>query len=86
MSLLLQAIERLPEGFSEGLFQGVRYGITRTTFTQGRSYKVYAKALGGTDFISLNYYRTAQGEWLKPCEMPEAKVVVFLLGVVVVAR
>lgn len=83
MTALLQAIERLPEGFSEGLYQGVRYGITRTTFTQGRSFKVYAKALGGTDFISLNYYRTAQGEQLKPCEMPEAKVVAFLLGVVV---
>lgn len=64
----------------------MRYGITRTTFTQGRSYKVYAKALGGTDFISLNWYRTAQGERLKPCEMPEAKVVAFLLGVAVVAQ
>lgn len=83
MTALLQAIERLPEGFSEGLYQGVRYGITRTTFTQGRSFKVYAKALGGTDFVSLNYYRTALGEQLKPCEMLEAKVVAFLLGVVV---
>lgn len=86
MSLLLDAIQRLPEGFSEGTYQGVRYGITRTTFTQGRSYKVYAKALGGTDVISLNYYRTALGEQLKPCEMPEAKVVAFLLGVVAAAQ
>lgn len=86
MSPLLDAIQRLPEGFSEGIYQGVRYGITRTTFTQGRSYKVYANALGGTDFISLNYYCTLQKEKLKPCEMPEAKVVAFLLGVVPVAQ
>lgn len=86
MVTLLEAIERLPEGFSEGLYQGVRYGITRTTFTQGRSYKVYAQALGGSDFISLNFYRTARTDLLKPCEMPEAKVVAFLQGVVVLAQ
>lgn len=86
MVILLEAIERLPEGFSEGLYQGVRYGITRTTFTQGRSYKVYAQALGGSDFISLNFYRTARTDLLKPCEMPEAKAVAFLQGVVVLAQ
>ncbi|MES3011345.1 MAG: peptide methionine sulfoxide reductase [Pseudomonadota bacterium] len=83
MAALLADIERLPEGYAEGLYQGVRYGITKTTFTQGRSFKVYARALNGTDFISLNYYRTARTELLKPCEMPEAKVVAFLQGVVV---
>jgi hypothetical protein len=76
--VLLAYIRKFPEGYSEGLYQGQRYGITRTSFNAGRSFKVYARALGGTDFISLNYYITARGELLKPCEMPQARVVDFL--------
>lgn len=80
--MLLPYIDHLPEGYSKGVYQGAKYGITKTTFTQGHSFKIYAKELGGTDFISLNYYITSQNEWLKPCEMAEAKVVDFLKKVV----
>jgi hypothetical protein len=34
--------------------------------------------LGGTDFISFNFYLTNAGENFKPCEMPEEKVLEFL--------
>jgi peptide-methionine (S)-S-oxide reductase len=56
------------------------YGLRRTDFNDGRSTKVYAEELGRTDFISFNYYRTASAEYLKPCEMPEEKVLDFLRG------
>ncbi|MFN8348555.1 MAG: peptide methionine sulfoxide reductase [Spirosomataceae bacterium] len=79
--MLLPYIEQLPEGYSEGLYKGVKYGITKTTFNQGRSYKIYGDELGGNDFVSLNYYLTAQNELLKPCEMPEEKVIDFLKNV-----
>ncbi|PHQ30162.1 MAG: peptide methionine sulfoxide reductase [Leeuwenhoekiella sp.] len=71
-------ISRIPEGYSEGSYNDRKYGITRTDFNAGKSLKVYAEELGGTDFISLNYYETRTGELLKPCEMPEAKVIAFL--------
>lgn len=71
-------IEGLPIGYSEGEFQGKRYGISKSVFNQGRSLKVFANELGGTDFISLNLYLTKKGAVLKPCEMPEEKVKEFL--------
>jgi len=39
-----------------------------------------AEERGGGDYISLNLYRTASGALLRPCEMPEAKVVAFVLA------
>jgi hypothetical protein len=39
-----------------------------------------AEELGGGDYISLNLYLTARGARLRPCEMPAAKVVDFVLA------
>ena len=39
--------------------------------------KIWAEELGGSDFISANYYPALQ--LLKPCEMPREKVERFLL-------
>lgn len=75
---LKSLISRIPEGYSEGFYNNRKYSITRTDFNEGKSSKVYAKELGGTDFISLNYYETKMGELLKPCEMSELKVISFL--------
>ncbi len=80
-AMLIEHISHIQEGYSEGLYQGKKYGITKTVFNDGKSFKVYAKELGGNDFISLNYYVTACGEKLRPCEMPERKVVHFLRNV-----
>ncbi|MFT4760427.1 MAG: hypothetical protein ACI9XO_001217 [Paraglaciecola sp.] len=76
--MLLPFIKKLPDGYSEGIYNHVKYGITKTIFNRGKSFKIYAEELGGTDFISLNYYLTSSQELLKPCEMPEAKVIHFL--------
>lgn len=77
---LLTQIQAIPIGYSEVLFQGKRYGLSRTDFNAGKSIKVFAEELGGTDFISFNFYVTTQNQHLKPCEMPAAKVIEFLNG------
>lgn len=76
--MILEKIKNLPLGYSEVEYQQKKYGVTRTDFNDGKSIKVYAKELGGNDFISLNYYITSKLESLKPCEMPEQKVIHFL--------
>ncbi|NHF61553.1 peptide methionine sulfoxide reductase [Flavobacteriaceae bacterium TP-CH-4] len=79
--MVFKAISKLPEGYSEGTYRNRSYGITKEIFNGGKSFKVYGKELGGSDFISLNYYCTASGGLLKPCEMSKEKVVTFLRNV-----
>lgn len=76
--MILERIELFPKGYSEVIFKRKRYGVTRTDFNNGKSIKLYAEELGGKDVISLNYYITSTQERLKPCEMPEEKVIKFL--------
>ncbi|OYU38326.1 MAG: hypothetical protein CFE33_15745 [Pseudorhodobacter sp. PARRP1] len=76
------ALDLIPEGYSEGLYQGQRWRIEKTTYSQGRSVKLYADCLAGSDFVSLNLYHLASGDVLKPCEMAEDKVRAFVLDVV----
>ncbi len=75
-----RALDRIPEGYSEGRYDGRRYRIEKTTFAGGKSLKLVACELGGPDYISLNLYRLAIGDRLKPCEMAEAKVRAFVTG------
>lgn len=79
--MLLIILMSFKEGYSEGIYNAKRYGLTKTTFNKGKSIKFYAEELGGTDFVSLNYYVTKTKELLKPCEMPEKKVIHFLNNV-----
>lgn len=76
------ALDRIPDGYSKGVYQGRRYGLQKTSHVGGRSLKLFARDLGGTDSISLNLYHLGSGDLLKPCEMPEAKVRDFVLSVV----
>ncbi len=78
---MLEYLNIIKEGYSEGVYQSKKYGITKTIFNNGKSIKLYAKELGGNNFISLNYYITKEKELLKPCEMPTDKVVHFLKNV-----
>ncbi len=79
--MLLEYINNIQEGYSEGTYNDKKYGMTKTIFNKGKSLKVYAEELGGTDFISLNYYLTKTKDLLKPCEMQEQKVIHFLQNV-----
>lgn len=79
-------LDRFPEGAFDVVFEGRRYGAAKTGFAGDRSLKFAARELGGTDYISLNLYRLADGrEVLKPCEMPAEKVRRFVAGMVLVA-
>ena len=75
---LLEKIQQLPLGYTEVCYENAKYGVTKSEFNNGNSYKIYAEELGGNNFISLNYYITSQNEILKPCEMPQEKVIHFL--------
>lgn len=79
----LAAFDALPLGTFTGVYAGRRYVATRSDYSGGGAQKLVAEELGGSDYISLNLYRLAAGALLKPCEMPEAKVVAFVLGLVV---
>ena len=75
------AFDALPTGSYGGTYQGRRYRVTKTVLATGRSQKLEAEELGGTDYISFNLYRLATGQaLLKPCEMPREKVEAFVLG------
>ena len=70
-----------PEGYFTATYDGHRYGVTRSVHANGRSMKLWAEQLGGTDRISLNIYAPQSGDpALKPCEMPIDKVTAFVLG------
>ena len=75
------ALERLPSGYSEGVFDGCRYGVTVKRSDDGRRNSLFARDLAATDIVSFNLYRLESGETLlKPCEMSSEKVVRFVLG------
>jgi hypothetical protein len=77
---LRHLVDRLPVGWSVVLFEGRRYGTTRSVHGDGRSQSVYAEALDGSDVVSANLYAVGGDDLLRPCEMPEAKVLAFLRG------
>jgi hypothetical protein len=76
--MIKRRIQLLKPGHQVVSYKGKKYGVTRTDFNKGKSIKVYAEELGGSDFISLNFYMLNSGDRLKPCEMPEEKVLDFL--------
>ena len=75
---LEEKILNIPIGYSEVYFSGKRYSLTRSDFNDGKSLKIFAEELGGSDFISFNYYVTQNQSYIKPCEMPKEKVVAFV--------
>jgi hypothetical protein len=78
--------DRVPLGWSEVVYAGRRYGVTRSVAAQGHALAIYAEELGGRDMVSANLYLTADGALLKPCEMPSAKVLDFLTGLEPIGR
>lgn len=78
----MEKFDTLPIGGYGATFDGRRYRVTKSQFNCARSQKLEAEELGGNDYISMNLYRLASGDaLLKPCEMPEEKVVSFVMGV-----
>lgn len=77
---LSDRLAALPLGSFTGTYNGTRYIVTRSLVAGGKGEKLVAEALDGSDYISLNLYHLQSGDLLKPCEMPEAKVVAFVMG------
>jgi hypothetical protein len=75
------ALTAIPSGYGEGVYQGLRYGVTVRKSHDGKRTSLFARALPGGDVVSFNLYRLKSGEAsLRPCEMPAEKVVAFVLG------
>ena len=75
------AFEKLAEGYSEGAYEGRRFGVTVRRSEDGRRNSLFARELAATDIVSFNLYRATSGKIsLKPCEMSIAKVVAFVLN------
>lgn len=75
-------LKTIPEGYSTGHYKGRSYGVSLEISADKKRYKLYAEELGGTEFVSFNFYRLTGGDQLNPCEMPEDKVVDFVCGFV----
>ena len=74
------AFLKLAEGYSEGVYEGRRFGLTVRRSGDGRRNSLFARELAGTDIVSFNLYRTVSDRTLlKPCEMSAEKVVAFVL-------
>ena len=77
--IMRQTLVAWPQGYFTASFRGRRYGVSNTSHAGGRSRKLYAEELGGTDFVSLNLYEPDHGEpALRPCEIPVGKVIDFV--------
>jgi hypothetical protein len=80
-ALFDEALARLRSGYSEGLFEGRRWGATVKRDADLRRIWLFAEDLAGKDIVSFNLYRLACGRLsLKPCEMSTRKVIAFVLG------
>ena len=76
--MLNQLFQRIPLGYTKATYRDQTWGVSHTRYANGRSGKIFAEQLGGTDFVSCNYYFGKEKVHLKPCEMPTAKVLDFL--------
>lgn len=74
-------LSKIRTGYTTGKYGASRYGVTVSRAAGGKRVKLYAEELGGNDHISFNLYTLSSGvKALKPCEMPEAKVIAFVEG------
>ncbi len=71
-------LHTLPHGSFTARADGRRYLVSKSAYAGGKSVKLVARALDGSDYISLNLYDLSSGPRLKPCEMPATKVIAFL--------
>lgn len=71
-------IRAIPEGWSRTEIDGYSWAVTRTTRAGGKVISVDAAQLGTDEQFGANVWITSEGALLKPCEVPEEKVMRFL--------
>lgn len=76
-----EALSLFPDGYSEGMFEGSRWGATVKRSVDGKRIWLFAEQLGGAEIVSFNLYRLdGSGDALKPCEMSSEKIIAFVRG------
>lgn len=81
MEAFLKKFLAMQAGYSFGYYANRKYGISVSISPDGKRRKLYAEELGGNDHISFNLYLiSGKPAILKPCEMPEKKVMDFMSG------
>ena len=71
-------IGAIPEGWTRVQVAGQGWGITRTTRAGGKTISFDAQRLGNKEQLGANVWVTSEGSILRPCEVPEEKVMQFL--------
>jgi peptide-methionine (S)-S-oxide reductase len=71
-------ISAIPEGWTRVQLAGQSWGITRTTRAGGKTISFDADRLGDSEQFGANVWNTSGGSVLRPCEVPEEKVMQFL--------
>jgi hypothetical protein len=67
-------IRAIPEGWTRVQIAGQGWGITRITRAGGRTISFDAERLGGNERLGANVWNTSDGTLLRPCEVPEERV------------
>ena len=78
-TLFYKKLLSLPNGVNSVYYQKKRYLLRKETLLNNKLIKIYAKELGGNDIVSGNYYPTIKEGTLKPCEMSNKKIIIFIL-------
>ena len=72
---LLRAI---PEGWTRTEIDGASWAVTRTTRAGGKVVTIDAEQLGTAEQFGANVWITQDETLLRPCEVPEEKVMRFM--------
>jgi hypothetical protein len=67
-------VRAIPEGWTRVQIAGHVWGITRTTRAGGKVISLDAERLGDKEQLGANVWMLAEGSVLRPCEVPEEKV------------
>ena len=67
-------IRAIPEGWTRVQIAGHGWAITRTTRAGGKTISFDAERLGDKEHLGANVWNTSEGAILRPCEVPEEKV------------
>lgn len=72
----------IPEGWSRARIAGQAWAVTRTSRAGGKVISIEAERLGSAESLGANVWFTADGAVLRPCEVPEERVMRFLRAAV----
>ena len=71
-------IHAIPEGWSRIELEGSSWAVTRTTRAGGTVISIDAEQLGTAEQFGANVWITEDETLLRPCEVPEEKVIRFM--------